>query len=78
MKKLLITLTVLLGLLGTCIADSTIKNSKGQTVGRLRDSQNRVEVLNKNGFVQGWVDKKSGRTFNKQGFSTGSITPRNK
>ena len=77
MKKILITSIALVGLfVGTCYPSDyvgTIKNKKGQTVGKLRNSQTRVEVLNKNGFVQGWVDKKTGRTFDKRGFSTGSI-----
>ena len=55
--------------------DGTIKNEKGQAVYNLRDSQHKVEILDKRGFVQGWVDKKSGRTFDKRGFSTGSISP---
>jgi hypothetical protein len=55
--------------------DGTIKNEKGQTVYNLRDSQHKVEILDKRGFVQGWVDKKTGRTFDKRGFPTGSITP---
>ena len=55
--------------------DGTIKNEKGQTIYKLRDSQHKVEILDKRGFVQGWVDKKSGRTFDKRGFSTGSISP---
>jgi hypothetical protein len=55
--------------------DGTIKNEKGQTIYNLRDSQHKVEILDKRGFVQGWVDKKSGRTFDKRGFSTGSISP---
>lgn len=55
-----------------------IKNSKGQTVGSLRESHNKVEVLNKSGFVQGWVDTKTGKTYNKSGFNTGSfqLTPK--
>jgi len=55
--------------------DGAIKNEKGQTIYNLRDSQHKVEILDKRGFVQGWVDKKSGRTFDKRGFSTGSISP---
>jgi len=55
--------------------DGTIKNEKGQTVYNLRDSQHKIEILDKRGFVQGWVDKKTGRTFDKRGFPTGSISP---
>lgn len=54
---------------------ANIKNSKGQNVGSLRESHNKVEVLNKNGFVQGWVDTRSGKTYNKNGFNTGAIQP---
>jgi hypothetical protein len=82
MKKLFISLLASGLIVGVCSASDyvgTIKNKKGQTIGKLRNSQNRVEVLNKNGFVQGWIDKKTGRTFDKRGFSTGAIvTPKNK
>lgn len=50
-----------------------IRNEKGQITGKLREGNNKIEYLNKNGFVQGWVDTRTGRTFNKSGFQTGSI-----
>lgn len=60
----------------TCLSfEGIIKNEKGQTVFKFRDSERRVTILNKNGFVQGWMDKKSGRFFDKRGFPAGSIKP---
>ncbi len=53
--------------------EGTIKNEKGQTVYKFRDSQHKVEILDKRGFVQGWMDKNSRRLFDKRGFPTGSI-----
>ena len=77
--KILPTFTLLFIAMGsfypTYSFDRTIKNEKGQTIYNLRDSQHKIEILDKRGFVQGWVDKKSGRTFDKRGFSTGSISP---
>ncbi len=55
--------------------EGTIKNEKGQTVYKFRDSQHKVEILDKRGFVQGWMDKNSRRLFDKRGFPTGSIKP---
>jgi hypothetical protein len=78
MKKLILTVFVVFSLVTVGLASDyvgRIKNNKGQTVGTLRDSQHKVEYLNKQGFVEGWIDKKTGRTFDKRGFPTGSITP---
>ena len=58
-----------------CLSFEGIKNEKGQTLFKFRDSEPRVTILNKNGFVQGWMDKKSGRFFDKRGFPAGSIKP---
>lgn len=81
MKKLLLALLVVAIFTIPSYAGSTvakIKNSKGQDVGSLRESHNKVEVLNKNGFVQGWVNTKTGKSYNKNGFNTGSfqLTPK--
>jgi hypothetical protein len=78
MLKLILILTLVLMATSSDVSysfDGAIKNEKGQTIYNLRDSQHKVEILDKRGFVQGWVDKKSGRTFDKRGFSTGSISP---
>ena len=78
MKTILAVISFLVILTSVCLASDytgRIKNNKGQVVGTLRDSQHKVEYLNKSGFVEGWVDKKSGRTFDKRGFPTGSVTP---
>ena len=76
MRKLFLIISMVCFWSGYCIASDylgTIKNQKGQTVGKLRDAQNKVEVLDKKGSVQGWIDKKSGKTYDNRGFSTGSI-----
>ena len=55
--------------------EGTIKNEKGQTVYKFRDSQHKVEILDNRGFVQGWMEKNSGKILDKRGFPTGSIKP---
>jgi len=60
MFKLLPILVLVLMATGSGISysfDGTIKNEKGQTIYNLRDSQHKIEILDKRGFVQGWVDK---------------------
>lgn len=80
MKKFLVFILMLVFIVPVYAGGkvATIKNSKGQTVGSLRESHNKVEILNKNGFVQGWVNTKSGKTYNKNGFNAGSfqLTPK--
>jgi len=55
--------------------DWLIKNKKGFVEHRVTDKQNRVEVRDKKGFVEGWFNKSNGVFYNKKGFRAGSVTP---